>query len=465
MQYRHPEALKKKQAGYFHPIEIAGREEIGKCQDDKLVEQMAYLEANSPFYREKFGAAGIRMADMRGVDDLKLLPFTTKQELRSSIAAAPPFGLHRAAALEDIVQMQSSSGTTGAPAYVALTASDTEMWQELSARGLFVCGIRPGDFVLHAFSMSKGFVGGIPCFQAVQYMGAVDVPVGADGGIDRLLRACADVRPRAILGTPYFVRLLGESAPEILGRPASDLGVERIVVGGEPGGGIPAVRRSIEEVWGAKVCELMGGTDLGVIYWGECDEQSGMHMVCQDYIIVELIDPQTEAVLDWDVGARGELVYTAIGRRASPLLRFRSGDHVEVTGTSCRCGRTGPKIRCFGRTDDMLIVRGVNVFPSAIQDIVTALQPRTSGHMRVLKDFAGHTTQANLKVLVERGEDRPPAQDTELKELVAERLRNAIAFKADVRIVPAGTFEKPGVQKVSLTIHETPSTKRKPQSS
>ncbi len=150
MQYRHPEALAKKDSGYFHPIEIADREEIRKRQDDKLVEQMAYLEATSAFYQKKLSEAGVRMADARGVDGLKQLPFTSKEELWDSIAAAPPFGLHRAAALEDIVQMQSSSGATGAPAYVALTGTDTEMWRELSARGLFACGVRPGAFEGHA---------------------------------------------------------------------------------------------------------------------------------------------------------------------------------------------------------------------------------------------------------------------------------------------------------------------------
>ena len=456
ISYRKPDVLQKKHAKYFHLIETASQADILKLQNQKLVAQMAYLKQRSVFYQQKFSAAGIDFDSIKTVADLGCVPFTLKQELRDSLAAQKPFGLHQAADWSDIVQMQASSGTTGSPAYVALTQSDAEMWHELSARGLFAGGVRPGDLVLHGFSMSKGFVGGIPCFQAAQYMGCIDIPIGADGGVDRLMRACADLRPQVVLGAPYFLLHLAERAQELCGKPASALGVQRLIVGGEPGGGVPAVREALEKSWNAKVCELMGGTDLGVIYWAECDHQAGMHMICQDYIIVELINPETCEVLEWKKGMTGELVYTAIGRQASPLLRFRSGDHIVITDTQCECGRTGPMIRCFGRTDDMLIVRGVNVFPSAILDIVMSMQPQTNGVMRVLADFAGHTTQENLKVLVERGAGCNPAQDVELKKELETRLRNALAFKPEIQIIPADSFDKPGVQKIALVLRKAP---------
>jgi len=452
--YRLPGALARKDAPYWDPIEAASDDEIHALQEQKLVQQLIHLRENSRFYWDKFADEGVNIHEVSTIAGLQSLPFTYKDELRESLAAEPPFGRHRAARQADIIQMQASSGTTGSPSYVALTQSDAAMWQEMSARGLFSCGIRPGDFVLHGFSMSKGFVGGTPVLQAIQYMGAVDIPVGADGGVDRLLRAAADLRPRCVVGAPNFLLHLASEAPKILGQPASALGVERVIVGGEPGGGIPAIRQALEEAWGAKCCELLGGTDIGVIYWGECDDQSGMHMQCRDFIITELLDPETGKVIAWEKGARGELVYTAIGRQASPLLRFRSGDHVEVLDTSCSCGRTGPKIRCVGRTDDMLIVRGVNVFPSAIQNVVMDMQPATNGVMRVFADFEGHTTQANLIVYVERGPGQSSDDDAALKADVETRLRNALAFKADVRIVRANVFEKPGVQKVALTIRD-----------
>ena len=275
-------------------------------------------------------------------------------------------------------------------------------------------------------------------------------------GADRLLRACADTRPRCIVGAPNFILHLGEKAEEILGVKASELGVERVIVGGEPGGGIPAIRKRIEELWGAKCCEMLGGTDLGMAYWAECDEQDGMHMVSMDHIITELLDPETGNIIPFETGAKGEMVYTAINRQASPMLRFRSGDYIEVLGTTCGCGRSGPKIRCIGRTDDMLIVRGANVFPSAIHSIVNDLMPETNGIMRVVADFDGHTTQGALKVIVERGPDRDGSADAALKSLLETRLRDALVFKADVTIVAADTFEKPGAAKVALTLREFP---------
>ncbi|OUS05440.1 phenylacetate--CoA ligase [Rhodobacterales bacterium 52_120_T64] len=456
LQYRRPDAFDKLDAKSWSPFELAPMDEVRRVQEEKLVAQMAYLKENSDFYRDMLADAGVDFDDIRSIEDLQKVPCTFKTDVRESLAASKPFGRHLAADMRDVVQMQASSGTTGSPSYVALTEADVEMWHEMSARCFFANGIRPGDMVLHGFSLAKGFVGGIPVMQALQYMGAIDVPIGADGGADRLLRACADTRPRCIVGAPNFVLHLAEKAEEILGVKASELGVERVIVGGEPGGGIPAIRDRIEELWGAKCCEMLGGTDLGMAYWAECDEQNGMHMVNMDHIITELLDPETGNIIPFTHGAKGEMIYTAISREASPMLRFRSGDYIEVLATECACGRTGPKIRCIGRTDDMLIVRGANVFPSAIHSIVNDMLPETNGIMRVVADFDGHTTQGALKVIVERGPARAPADDDALKSQIETRLRDALVFKANVTIVAADTFEKPGAAKVALTLRKFP---------
>lgn len=150
------------------------------------------------------------------------------------------------------------------------------------------------------------------------------------------------------------------------------------------------------------------------------------------------------------------MIYTAIGRRASPLVRFRSGDYIEVIDTECSCGRTGPKIRCTGRTDDMLIVRGANVFPSAINSVITEMVPETNGVMRIVADFEGHTTQGALKVIVERGPGRDPSDDNALKNKIEQRLRDALVFRADIRLVAPDTFEKPGAAKVAFVLRKYP---------
>ncbi len=181
-----------------------------------------------------------------------------------------------------------------------------------------------------------------------------------------------------------------------------------------------------------------------------------MYFVAPDHILAELIDPASGEPVAWSEGATGELVYTALQREASPVLRFRSGDHVVVTAMGGPGGRTTPAIRCFGRTDDMLIVRGVNLFPSAVQDIVSAMKPLVGGVMRVLADFEGHTTQDNLKLLVERAHDGRPDDDAHVAAQVETRVRNALAVKAEVRLVRHGFFDAPGAQKVALTLRRAP---------
>lgn len=444
------------QAAPFSPVETRPWPELQALQLQQLQVQLDYLAQRSDFYQRKFAAAGVVPDDIRSLADLQRIPFTTKQELRESLQAAPLLGLHRAADPADIVQVQASSGTTGSPAYVGLTHSDRENWAEMTARGLYASGVRRGDTVLHGFSMSKGFVGGIPIWQGVDRIGAIDLPIGADGGVDRLLIAARDARPRCIVGTPNFLLYLATVAPNLVGRKATDLGVQRLVVGGEPGGGIPAIRHGLQEHWGAMCCEVMGGTDLGCVYWAEAEDQRGMYFVAPDFILAELVDPATGDAVAWREGATGELVYTSLQRQASPVLRFRSGDHVTVTAMGGPGGRTTPAIRCFGRTDDMLIVRGVNLFPSAVQDIVSAMKPLVGGVVRVLADFAGHTTQDNLKLLVERAPGADASRDAQAAAQVEARVRNALAIKADVRMVRHGFFDAPGAQKVALTLRHAP---------
>ncbi|MDA3624090.1 AMP-binding protein [Saccharopolyspora sp. WRP15-2] len=437
-------------ANYWSAVETLSPAEARAVQDERLREQLDYLAAHSEFYRAKFAEHGVDVAKVRTVEDLADLPFTEKQELRDSLAAAPPLGAHAAADAADIVQVQASSGTTGSPSYVGLTAGDVVTWCELGARALYANGFRPGDRLLHAFGMSKGFVGGLPVIQILQYMGIVDIPIGAEAGAERLLRVQADQRPNAMIGTPNFLAHLAEQAPRIVGRPANELGVRAISVGGEPGGGLPSVREKIESLWGASSREMLGGTDIACTYWGECEAADGMHFLSPDLMVAELIDPDTGQRIEPVAGAQGELVYTALRRQASPLLRFRTRDHVVVTGTDCSCGRTGFKVRCIGRTDDMLIVRGINVFPSAIKELVAELVPATTGELRIRADFEGHSTQRPLPLVVEHAQGMGEAKQAELRTAIETRIRSALNVKTTVDLVPDGTLKRPDHVKVNL---------------
>jgi len=442
---------------FFNDIEGAPWAEVQRVKLEQLVRQLRYLREHSVFYQRKFAAAGVDSAKVARLEDLAMLPFTEKSELRASLQEVPRLGLHRAAPLEQVAQIQASSGTTGSPAYVGLTRRDQYVWQEMGARCFYANGVRPGDLVMHGFSVSRGFVGGLPMSQIVMHLGATEIPVGADAGTDRILRVMADLRPQALAATPFFAIHLAEQAPRLVDVEARALGVRAVSVGGEPGGGIPAVREKIEQLWGAQCRELCGGTDLGCAYWAECETKRGMHEMAQEFMYVELIDPDSGAVLPWTEGTAGELVYTALDRECSPLVRFRTRDHAVVTGVGCACGRTAPMIRVVGRTDDMLIVKGINVFPSAVRDVVSSLEPRTTGNLRIVADFPGYTTQRPLRIKVEHGPALAGdgAAIEQLRQELAERLRGLLNFAPAVEMVPPDTFEKPGIHKVALIVRES----------
>ncbi len=247
------------------------------------------------------------------------------------------------------------------------------------------------------------------------------------------------LRPEAVVLTPsYAAHLVEWAAERDLDLRASS--VERVLVAGEPGGGEAAFRAKLEDGWGARVTEAMGVGDIGVSLWGECEEQNGMHFGARGFVHMELIDPETATPIELDDEATGELVLTHLRHRAAPLLRFRTRDHVHVRASPCRCGRTSPRIRCVGRTDDMLIVRGVNVFPSAVREVVSAFSPEVSGHILVRPRSEGVKQEPPLPVSVELA--RGAAADSALAEAIRERLRDVLLVQTQVELVPWGTLAR-----------------------
>jgi len=213
-----------------------------------------------------------------------------------------------------------------------------------------------------------------------------------------------------------------------------------VLVAGEPGGGEPAFRAALEDGWGARVTEAMGIGDIGVSLWGECEAQDGMHLGARGFVHAELIDPATGTAVPMDDGASGELVLSHLRHRAAPLLRFRTRDHVVVRTSPCPCGRTGPRVRCIGRTDDMLIVRGVNVFPSAVREVVSGFTPDVSGHILVRPRDPGVKQEPPLPVRVELARDARPGAG--LADAIRDGLRNALVVQTSVELVPWGTLQR-----------------------
>jgi phenylacetate-CoA ligase len=399
--------------------------------------QLEYLFERSPFYREKLAAAGVAHAEAAGgLDEIARLPLTDKSELKATATPDNPFGTHFAADPSEIVRIYSTSGTTGTPTYLPLTAGDLENWVTGSARSYAASGVVAGQRIVSTYNAGP-FVAGA-ALGAFERIGLCHVPVGT-GNTERLLRAIELLAPAAAVLTPSYAAYLVEAALE-RGLDLKESSVERVLVAGEPGGGEPAFRAKLEEGWRARVTEAMGIGDIGPSLWGECEEQDGMHLGARGYVHPELIDPETGEAQELEDGAAGELVLTHLQHRAAPLLRFRTRDHVEVRAGPCGCGRTGPRVRCVGRTDDMLIVRGVNVFPSAVREVVSAFAPDVSGHVLVRPQSPGVKQEPPLPVSVELA--RGANDDPLLAQAIRERIRAVLVVQTQVELVPWGSLQR-----------------------
>jgi phenylacetate-CoA ligase len=404
---------------------------------DAYRRQIAYLFAASPFHREKLSTAGFGdPAAIGEIDDIAKLPFTEKDEIRASQASQPPLGRHCAAPVEEIVRIYSTSGTTGDPCYIPLTAKDLAGWIEISSRSYTATGLRRGQRMVSTYNAGP-FVAGA-ALDTFAHLGLCHIPVGT-GNTERLARALQVIRPEALVCTPSYAQYLAEWLRERKVDPGS-LGLKRISVAGEPGGGERSFRAAIEQSFGVKVCEAMGIGDVSISLWGECDHQQGMHFSGGDYVHVELIDPESGQPRAMTDGAEGELVYTALRREAAPVLRFRSRDHVVIWTEPCACGRSSIRTRCIGRTDDMLIVRGVNLFPTAIRDVIAGFRPDVSGALLVKPVAPGIRQEPPLPVDVELGS----TSDAEngLAERIEAAIRAKLVVSARVNLVPYGSLPR-----------------------
>jgi phenylacetate-CoA ligase len=405
--------------------------------DEHYRVQLGYLFERSDFYRVKLTATGFGSPEAAGgLADIAGLPLTEKDEVKATATAENPFGSHLCADPAEIVRIYSTSGTTGTPSYLPLTASDLESWITGSARSYAASGVAAGQRIVSTYNAGP-FVAGV-ALTAFERIGLCHIPVGT-GNTERLLLAIDLLHPEAAVLTPSYAAHLVESALE-LGMDLRESSVERVLVAGEPGGGEPAFRAKLEDAWGARVTEAMGIGDIGPSLWGECEEQDGMHLGARGFVHPELIDPSTGDALELEDGAAGELVLTHLLHQAAPLLRFRTRDHVEVRMSPCPCGRTGPRVRCVGRTDDMLIVRGVNVFPSAVREVVSGFAPDVSGHVLVRPQSPGVKQEPPLPVSVELA--RGVADDPLLAQAIRERIRAVLVVQTQVELVPWGSLQR-----------------------
>jgi phenylacetate-CoA ligase len=368
----------------------------------------------NPFLRAKWGAAGLAApGDLRDWDDFGRLPFTTKAELVEDQAAHPPFGTNLTYPVERYVRVHQTSGTSGVPLRWLDTEASWQWWARCWSFVLRAANLGPADRIFFPFSFGL-FVGFWSGFEGARAVGALAIPGGGQDSTQRLATIEA-LGVTAICCTPSYALHLAEVARE-RGVDLPKLGVRTTIHAGEPGAGIPSVRARLEAAWGARAHDHAGMTEMGG-YGFECAEQSGLH-VNEAEFVAEVIDPATGAA-----AAEGELVLTNLGRLGSPLVRYRTGDRVRVTAEPCACGRTFRRLDggILGRVDDMLVVRGVNVFPSALEGIVRRFPAVDEFQIEVYR----RSEMDEIRLLVEAADGAAP---------VARSLQQAVRIGLGIRV-------------------------------
>lgn len=423
---------------YDRETETRPVEEQFEVDRDSYRRQIGYLFENSAFYQKKLRGAGFNDPDAVGdLDDIGKLPFTEKDELRGTQASAPPFGEHLSCPPEELQRIFSTSGTTGVPCYLGLTRKDIDMYATNVARGYSAAGFSKGQRIVVGFNAGPFVAGAV--YYGFDKIGCTVIPVGT-GNTERLVTAIQKLGATGISCTPsYGLYLIDWCQQHSI--DTRSLVLTNMITAGEPGGGDPLIRGRIEEAFGCKVRESMGIGDISLSAWAEDDDGNGMHFMARGFVHVELIEPATGEPIKWTDGAEGELVYTALQRDAMPLLRFRSRDHVIVNMEPNPTGRTGPRIRCVGRTDDMLIIRGVNLFPSAIRSILKEFTPDVSGMLQIRPKEHGVLQTPPLPVVVELGEGASDPDGAFKLRLEAE-IRARLLVTTDIELVPYGTIPR-----------------------
>lgn len=412
-------------------IECMDRAEIIKLQNERLRNVVKYEYERVPLYRERMDQKGVKPEDIRTIDDLKYLPFTEKTDLRDTF----PFGLF-AADKKDIVRIQGSSGTTGKPIVSGYTQNDIDVWTEMMSRTL-TAGNADADSVIQVCYGYGLFTGGLGAHQGASKIGAMTIPMSS-GNTARQLMMMEEMGTTHLCCTPSYALYLGESIRE-MGIDRSRLQLKCGFFGAEPW--TEEMRRQIEELLGIDALDIYGLTEIagpGVSF--ECLEKNGMH-VNEDHVIPEIIDPATEMPLPY--GEKGELVFTTISKTGMPMLRYRTHDICRLHDEKCACGRTLIRMeRLMGRTDDMLVIRGVNVFPSQIESVLVGVRG-VAPHYMLIVDRVKATDSLEIQVEVtdDMFSDSIGGLD-QIKKEIAEKIKSVVGIKAQITLVAPHTIPR-----------------------
>lgn len=412
-------------------VECAPRGELQRIQSERLVETVQRVYHSVPAYRHKMQEAGLVPGDIRDVGDLHKLPFTTKGDLRDNY----PFGMFTVP-MSEIVRLHASSGTTGKPTVVGYTRKDLQTWAEVVTRSLCMAGVHRNDVVQVAYGYGL-FTGGLGLHYGTENLGATVIPISG-GNTEKQIMLMQDFGTTVIACTPSYALFLAEVMRDMGIAPGS-LKLKTGIFGAEPWS--ENMRREIEQKLGLKAIDIYGLSEIiGPGVSCECEEQAGMH-INEDHFLPEVIDPQTLEPLP--PGERGELVFTTITKEGIPLIRYRTRDLTRLTYEKCACGRTLARMeKCFGRSDDMLIIRGVNVFPSQIESVLLEMS-ETEPHYLLVVEREG--TLDTLRLMVEVQEqffsDEIKALEA-LRRKITQKIQSTLGISVDVKLVEPRTIER-----------------------
>ena len=428
-------------------LETMAPAELRRLEQGLLLEQIGYAGVASDLYRGSWAAASADPSRVRSLGDLSILPFTEKSDLQESQAARRPFGTNQAAPADRLVRMQATGGTSGRPLRMAMTRADVAVYNEVGARAAWAAGLRPGDILFECMNYSL-YAGGVNDHGTFETLGACVAPVGV-GQSKRLLEILADLGvPAALYSTPsYALHLAGVAIAE--GRKPRELGLRRGLFSGDAGLANSAYRAEIEEVWGLIARNIYGTGETAPVA-AECDAADGLHWLGQGAFLAEFVEPETGDPVESRDGATAELVITTLRREAHPLIRFRTHDYVRLMLEPCSCGRTGPRFTVLGRSDDMLIVRGINLFPLAVADVIDEFRPEVTGEFRILLDEPPPLV-APPRLRVEAGPTLEAARLPDLAARLGDRIREILMVSFAVELVEAGSLPR-GEQKTRRVI-------------
>ncbi len=409
---------------YYEPqFECASRDEMRAVQSKRLVTMVERCYNNVPFYRQKFDEMGLKPGDIRSIDDLQKLPFTYKQDLRDNY----PFGLF-ASGRDDLRRIHASSGTTGKQTVVGYTENDLDIWARSVARGLTGIGAKKNDYVHISYGYGL-FTGGLGLHYGAEKLGATTIPVSS-GNTKRQVQIMQDFGSDILCCTPSYAIFIGETIRD-MGIDPKSLPLRAGVFGAEPW--TEGMRKQIESLLAIKAYDIYGLSEIaGPGVACECECQNGMH-IQEDFFYPEIIDPDTEEVLPY--GQYGELVFTCIGKEALPLIRYRTRDICKLDNSPCACGRTTIRMaKPQGRSDDMLIIRGVNVFPSQVEHVLLSLGMEPNYQLVV--DRINNLDRMEVQVEMSDAMFSDTVKDIETVERkIAEELHSTLNITAKVRLL------------------------------